>query len=111
MTKFKHGQKVKNQYGQVLTVSEHRVAQVWMTDGSWYHPSKIWPVTKYDPCGNVIAPTDPDYNDDAPRIMSIGQIAELLQTQADLRALENDEGGILQDLATELKRRVAALEE
>jgi hypothetical protein len=44
-------------------------------------------------------------------IMSIEQIAELLRKQADLRAPENDEGGILQDLADQLETRVSELEE
>jgi hypothetical protein len=65
---------------------------------------------KRDPCGNVIAPTDPDYNDDVALIKSIDEIATYLRQQADLRAPENDEGGILQDLANELLWRVAALE-
>jgi|SRR5215831_3809372 len=45
-----------------------------------------------------------------PGIYSIEAIAAFLHKQADLRAPENDEGGILQDLAEQLERRVAALE-
>ena len=43
-------------------------------------------------------------------IKSINEIAAFLRKQADLRAPENDEGGILQDLADELTERVADLE-
>ena len=47
---------------------------------------------------------------DTPRIDSIEQIAQWLRVQANLRAPENDEGGILQDLADDLLQRVKALE-
>jgi hypothetical protein len=43
-------------------------------------------------------------------IKSIEEIAAYLRRQADLRSPENDEGGILQDLADQLVQRVAALE-
>ena len=43
-------------------------------------------------------------------IYSIDEIAALLRAQADMRAPENDEGGILQDVADELDRRVRELE-
>ena len=43
-------------------------------------------------------------------IMSVEQIVALLKKQGDLRAPENDVGGILQDVADELDRRVRELE-
>ncbi len=43
-------------------------------------------------------------------IKSIDEIIEFLKVQGDLRAPENDEGGILHDLALELALRVAELE-
>ena len=68
-------------------------------------------MAKYDRCGNEILPGDPDYNE--PKltdIKSIGEIATFLRQQADLRAPENDEGGILQELAEVLVQRVLDLE-
>jgi hypothetical protein len=68
-------------------------------------------MAKYDRCGNEIKPGDPDYNEpNLTDIKSIGEIVDFLKLQANLRAPENDEGGILDDLAYELARRVAELE-
>jgi hypothetical protein len=47
---------------------------------------------------------------DLRNIKSVGEISAFLREQADLRAPENDEGGILQDLAEELEHRVRELE-
>ncbi len=42
-------------------------------------------------------------------IMSIKEIADLLRKQANLRSLENDEGGILEQLADTLEKAVEDL--
>lgn len=42
-------------------------------------------------------------------IMSIDEIVTLLRAQADMRALENDEAGILEKLADQLKHEVEDL--
>ena len=39
-----------------------------------------------------------------PVILSVRQIVELLRQQADARAPENDDAGLLQDLAEQLER-------
>jgi hypothetical protein len=46
MTKFKKNQKVRNQYGKVLTVMEHRGCQVFVYEncGQWYHPTKLFTI-------------------------------------------------------------------
>jgi hypothetical protein len=44
MKKFKKNQKVRNQYGKVLTVMEHRGCQVFVYEncGQSYHPTKLF---------------------------------------------------------------------
>lgn len=44
-----------------------------------------------------------------PAIMSISEIEKMLRAQADHRSLENDEAGVLQDLADQLVKQVAEL--
>jgi len=44
MKQFTKGQKVKNQYGKVLTVMGHVGCQVFVYEncGAYYHPSKLY---------------------------------------------------------------------
>ena len=46
MNKFSKGQKVRNQFGKILTVMEHRGCQVFVYEncGDYYHPSKLFAI-------------------------------------------------------------------
>ena len=45
MIQFTKGQKVKNQYGETLTVMDHVDCVVWVYESSQtYHPTKAYPI-------------------------------------------------------------------
>ena len=48
---------------------------------------------------------------DISKIMSMSEIMDLLRKQADLRAEENDEGGILQQAADDINRKWLELDD
>ena len=39
---FRKGDTVRDCYGKTHVVIEHRGCQVFMTDGDYFHPTKIW---------------------------------------------------------------------